>query len=150
MSKVFSDFSLHDYFYRWKIVWTVVGSIVVIFIMMRYLTFMPFSSTLFTHESSVRLFKHTAVFVFASWLIFWYVHFTVPSIEFFVINLLSFVYTCWICFVALQPEFHHFWHFSNIRSDLVTGEPFGYYTIFLLVFFLAARSLRERRTDDGV
>ena len=133
--------SLHDYFYRWRIVWAVVGSIVAIFIMMMYLTFLP-STHAFTHESSVRLFKHTAVFVFVSWLIFWCIRFTASHLRIAVIVLLGILYACWICFVALPTEFYYAWSYSRTLPIVSTmPDYFAYFLIFFSVFSAAMFSL---------
>ena len=131
---------LRDYFFRWKFVLAVIVSIAVIFIFMRYLTQLPF-----THESSVRLFIHTAVFVFISWLIHFYVHFTAPrparsrrSRGFYAINLLGVVYICLICFVTLPYEFHYFWHYLYVPSGRhIITEPYMYGVLFAIVLHFA-------------
>ena len=144
----FSDFPLRGYFSRWELVLTVIGSIVVTFMAMRYLTAMTF-----TNESSVRLFWHTAVFVSVSWLIFWFIRFTHPSpsrgLSFTVSFFLAIAYACWICLFALWPEFNQFLR-SGVLAETSASVPIGYFFKFLFIFTVATLSLEKEGFQEGL
>ena len=137
----FSDFPLHDYFFRLKLVLAVIASIAAIFFAMSNLTMLTF-----TDESSARLFRHTTVFVLAAWAIFWYIRFTNPSrrLSLFVIFVLGGVYACWISFYALWPEFWYLLRYSTGQvGQRAVDQPLWYTAIFALIFTLAAFSLEK-------
>ena len=86
--------SLRDYFFRLKLVIAVVGSIIAVYVAVKYLTLIPL-----TDESSARLLKHTAIFIFVFWLFFWYMRLTESHGQ--LVFLSGAVYALWIHFVTL-------------------------------------------------
>ena len=151
-SKVFSDFPMHDYFHRLKVVLAVIGSIVVLFIAMRYITQLSFRVSL--HESSVRLFLHIAAFLLVSWPIFWYVRFTDPTrgMAYIVIGSLGVVYACWMYFMTLPQEIAEFWALPwhmRPRRYMPISMAGGFFINFCAVFYFAIYSLEKEGMADA-
>ena len=141
--KVFANISLHDYFFRPRLILTVIGSIVLIFLAGRYINILTTIPLPFTDESSARFFRHTAVFVLISWVIYWCIRFNHPSQmpAYAAIFILGLVYALWISFNTL-PEFRnirHFWGNPSRRSDM--GVPGWFFLYFILTFCIATCSL---------
>jgi len=144
--------SLHDYFFQWQLILAVIGSMVIIFVAQRYVT--PF---IFTEESSVRLFIHTAVFVFVSWLIVWCIRFTRPPHVLHddltvVVFILGIIYAIRIYGFTLPQEA------AEVRSRSVDNLNPVNITIhilfiagkFIFVFYLALCSLEKGGIRAGL
>ena len=143
----FSDFPVHDYFHRLKVVLAVIGSIIMLFIAMRYITFFSF-----THEASVRLFWHTTAFLIVSWLIFWYIRFSDPSrrLALLVIFSLGVVYACWMYFMTLPQEIAEYFGPRRFMRGQTTRFEIAvlFFVLFDLIFYFATHSL-EREGLSG-
>ena len=141
---LFSDTPLYDYFFRLKLVITVVGSIVVLFAAVRYFTPIPF-----TDESSARLLRHTAIFLFVAWPIFWYARYTFLKVRIRVIAfvpglLLGFVYGFLVSDFTLSQE--TFFILINGSLDdrwYITRLPTHIAIHFMFMFFFATHFLEK-------